>query len=359
MKILIAKFRNIGDVLLITPLLENLEAYYPDCRIDVALNAGTEAMVNKNTHVQHLHIYDRKKLKALPLWQRMKEEIGFAAAIKREKYDLFIGLTEGERTAYLAWYSGAKIKVGYTPKKTKWLQNVYTLSLPLQESRHTVEANLDALRALEIPVRQKKVQMCWDNADEVIPELPEHFVHIHPVSRWLFKCINNEIMAHIIDFVQEQMGYPVVLSAAKDQKELEKVAHIRNLCKTRPLDYSGQLSLHQVAALNKRAEMFIGVDTAIMHISAANNVPVQAFFGPSGVFHWGPWDNDRMESGYNQRNGLQQMGKHRVIQEVRDCIPCGKDGCEGTKISDCLMQLDEKQIFKSIEEMLGKDTHAT
>lgn len=351
MKILIAKFRNIGDVLLITPLFENLKAHYPDCRIDVALNAGTEAMVNKNPLVHNLHVYDRKKLKSLSLWNRIKAEIGFANGIRREKYDLFVGLTEGERTAYLAWYSGAKMKVGYTPKKTRWLQGVYALSLPSQEERHTVEANLDALRVLDIPIRQKKVQMYWEEADKKIEGLPERFIHIHPVSRWLFKCIKDETTAHIIDYVQQTLKIPVVLTAANDQKEREKITNIKSLCQSELLDFSGELSLHQVAALNQKAKMFIGVDTAIMHISAANNVPVLAFFGPSGAFHWGPWDNDMMESGYNQRNGFQKMGKHRVIQEVRDCIPCGKDGCEGTKISDCLMQLDEKRIFETLEEV--------
>ena len=55
--------------------------------------------------------------------------------------------------------------------------------------------------------------------------------------------------------------------------------------------------------------MFIGVDTAIMHLAAANDVPVIALFGPSGAFEWGPWDNDLDANDYTQRNGNQTMGK--------------------------------------------------
>ena len=29
-----------------------------------------------------------------------------------------------------------------------------------------------------------------------------------------------------------------------------------------------------------------------MHIAAAVGTPVVALFGPSGAFHWGPWDNE-------------------------------------------------------------------
>ena len=101
------------------------------------------------------------------------------------------------------------------------------------------------------------------------------------------------------------------------------------------------------------AKLFIGVDTAIMHISAANNTPVFAFFGPSGADQWGPWDNTLISSTYNKRNGLQAMGMHKVFAESRVCQPCGKDGCNGTKISDCLMSMDINLIKESILEMLN------
>jgi heptosyltransferase-3 len=39
----------------------------------------------------------------------------------------------------------------------------------------------------------------------------------------------------------------------------------------------------------------------------------------------------------------KRMGMHRVFSESRACQPCGKDGCNGTKISDCLMSMDSDQ----------------
>lgn len=360
MKILIAKFRNIGDVLLITPLLENLKSYYPDCTIDIALNAGTQSMVSAHPHVRKLHIYDRKALKKGSLLKRMQGEVAYANAIRKEKYDLFIGLTEGERTAYIAWYSKALRRIGYLPKKSGFFKNVYHGLMPPQDERHTVEANLDALRRLEIPIRSKKVAIHWPEESEAnLQPLPGAFVHIHPVSRWLFKCIADSTMAHVIDFVQQELQMPVVITAADEKHELSKVRDILTLCQSEPLNLAGHCSLHEVAAISARSTLFIGVDTAIMHMAAANGIPVLAFFGPSGAFHWGPWDNEMHESGYTKRNGFQRMGKHRVIQENRDCVPCGKDGCEGTKVSDCLMQLDETVIFETIREMIEKrESHA-
>jgi len=48
------------------------------------------------------------------------------------------------------------------------------------------------------------------------------------------------------------------------------------------------------------------------------------------------------------------MGKHRVFSESRGCQPCGQDGCNGTKVSDCLMSLDVDFIKKNIQEMLSE-----
>jgi heptosyltransferase-3 len=351
MKILILKFRNIGDVLLITPLLSNLKKYYPKSKIDVAINQETKEMLSLNPNINQIISYDRDK--KLNIWQKIKNEIKFIFSF-RGKYDLVINLTSGDRGNYIAKLSGAKTKIGY-PSKKFLFKNIFDYYLPKQEFRHTLETNLDPLRALNIPIIDKKVQIFWDKKGEEIVDKKltniTNFIHIHPVSRWLFKCINDKTFADIIDYVKS-LGYEVILTAAPNTKEQKKVNNIIKLCQNKPLNLAGKLSLKQTAYLNSKAKFFIGVDTAIMHISAANNTQVIAFFGPSGGDHWGPWDNDLLESGYNKRNGVQQMGKHTIIAEQRDCLPCGKDGCNGSKISDCLMDLDFKIIKNAIDKKL-------
>ena len=71
MKILVMKFRNIGDVLLTTPLIENLHHFYPGATIDFALNRGCEAMIEKNPFVNKIHIYEREKIKRAGLFENL------------------------------------------------------------------------------------------------------------------------------------------------------------------------------------------------------------------------------------------------------------------------------------------------
>ncbi len=351
------KFRNIGDVLLSTPLVSNLKKSFPDAKIDIALNKGTEDMMTLNPNVNNVIIYDRKKIKSQKGIKRVFDEISFALNIRSKRYDMVINTTEGDRGSQIAFISKAKIKIGYKNKKNILLKNIFDKILPPQGLRHTIETNLDVLRVLNLPIANKKVEIYWseDNKKEVDSLLKEkNFIHIHPVSRWLFKCIDDKTMAKIIDFCENELKTKVVLTSAPIKQELDKISSILNYCKTKPINLTGKLTLKQTACLNKKAKFFIGVDTAIMHISAANNIPVLAFFGPSGADHWGPWDNDLTESEYKTRRGIRSMGKHTVIQREWDCVPCGKDGCNGTKISDCLMNLNMQIIRKKIRDIIKK-----
>jgi heptosyltransferase-3 len=75
--------------------------------------------------------------------------------------------------------------------------------------------------------------------------------------------------------------------------------------------------------LTAQARIFVGVDSAPMHIAAAMGTPTLALFGPSGEHEWGPW-----------------MVRHRVVvSHVHPCRPCGIDGCGGGKVSECLTTL--------------------
>jgi len=92
-----------------------------------------------------------------------------------------------------------------------------------------------------------------------------------------------------------------------------------------------------MAALASRARLFVGVDSAPMHIAAAMGTPVVALFGPSGEREWGPW-----------------MVPHRVVESGHACRPCGNDGCGGGKVSECLTRLPVDRVHSAINELLAQ-----
>jgi len=362
MKILLVKFLHIGDVLLMTPLLKNLKLHYPEISIDVAVNKGTEEMLTENPSINTIHIYDRVHMKKQNFLMRIKEEYTFAKKIRNEKYDMVINTTKGDRGIFLAIFSGTKTIIGHHAENFFVLNRFIDRFLPSVKQKHAVDINLDVLRSLGKEPLEKKVEIIWDEqADEKVTMLLKHmditekgFIHFHPVSRWFFKCTDDRIAANIVDFCQENLGIPVVITGAPVEEEVKKIETIISYCKTLPVNLIGKLTLKETAALNKRSLLYVGVDTAIMHISAANDIPTLAFFGPSLPYVWGPWDNACMENGYTKTKGNQSMGKHRLLQKSWDCVPCDDKGCNKTYISDCLMQMDMREIEQNIIEMLER-----
>ena len=105
MKILITKFRSVGDVILLTPLIRNLKSHYPDGEIDLMVNKGTEVLITHNPNINQIILHDRFKLRAMPIWQRIKSEFkAFISPIWTffKIYIIRLGFIEGWRGFIIA-----------------------------------------------------------------------------------------------------------------------------------------------------------------------------------------------------------------------------------------------------------------
>ncbi|PZT48136.1 heptosyltransferase [Helicobacter valdiviensis] len=346
MKILLIKLNKIGDVLLTSPMFLNLKNHFKNCQIDILVNYGTEGILD-TTHLNKIHTLKRHKNPLL----RLKSEISLLYAIQKEKYDIVFGLMGGERTAFLSFWSGAKVKVGFPPSSF-WAKNIYTHKLSYK-SQHNIQSNLDALRILDIKITSIEVLPPKLQSSKKLENLPKNFIHLHFFSDWSYKCLNPKFYAKLLDFIIEAFKIPCILTASNNPQEIANIQEIKKFIKNEIIIFEGNLSLKEVSLLNSKALAFIGVDTSIMHLSAANNTPTFAFFGPSFADFWGPWDNSLKNCTYEHKGGLQKMGKHQIYQEELSCVPCGRSGCEDSLKSDCLLsKFNEEKALKAVSNFL-------
>lgn len=362
-KILVIKLRNIGDVLLSAPLFHNLKAAFPEARISALVNAGTQDMLTGNLAVDQVIVYDRG-IKKAPLLQRLGREFAFYRRVRKERFDLVLNLTEGDRGALLALCSGARLRVGVDPlgRGMAGKSSIFThLIPPAGAGFHAVEKNLLFLAPLGVPAQQKRVSFHFSPADQarvagLLAEAslaPSGYFQAHVTSRWMFKTLPHQKAAFLLDRLSELSGLPIVLTCAPDKKELDYLAALRPLLQAPFSDLSGAFSLKQLGALSAGARFFVGVDSAPMHMAAALDIPVLGIFGPSSVPEWGPWDNAAQENPYRNRNGIQGSGPHLVLQAARLCVPCHRDGCNGSKVSDCL-DFPEEELSNIATEFLRR-----
>jgi len=362
---LVIKLRHHGDVLLASPVISTLRRVAPQCEVDALVYADTAPMLEGHPALAQLHLIDRN-WKRQGVWHQAAAEGRLIRQLRARQYDLVVHLSVHTRGAWLVrllrprWSVAPKFRAGF------WA-NSFTHLYPAQShaQRHTVETNLDSLRALgmEPAADDKRVIMVpGGEAEARVAALlavhglaPGGFVHVHPASRWLFKCWPAERVAALCDALAAT-GWPLVLTSAPETKELALIADIRTAraavtsprsgipgTQSQPaptVDLSGQLSLKELAALTARARIFVGVDSAPMHMAAAMGTPVVAIFGPSGDLEWGPWDP------------LHKA--HRVVaSNTHPCRPCGMAGCNDSKISACLTTLPVAQVLSACEALLA------
>jgi heptosyltransferase-3 len=346
--VLVVMLRHHGDVLLASPVLAALKAQAPRAEIDALVYDDTAPMLEDNPALTGLHKVGRGwRNMAAPA--RLLFEWRLFLSLRARRYDLIVHLTEQPRGAWLARALGARYRVApVVPDRGAFWAGSFTHLYPLARNgrRHKVEANLDALRriGLQPGMEERRLRFVPGAAAEAsVAALlaaeglsDRSYIHIHPASRWSFKCWTAERNAELIDRLAT--AHRVVLTAAPEAAEMSFIADILSKAKSKPLNLAGKLSIKELGALTARARLFIGVDSMPMHLAAAMGTPAVALFGPSGEQEWRPW-----------------RVAHRIVASGHPCRPCGNDGCGGSKISECLTTLPVDEVHAAAQELLSRE----
>jgi heptosyltransferase III len=340
-RLLVIKLKQPGDVLVSTPVLQALKEAWPEAEVSFLVPLGTEAMLADHPLLAGLFVLDRHHGSLSGVWRLIRE-------LRRRRFDAVLELSGGDRGAFFALASGARERVGFArPRQPLWQRcGLFTRLLPRPPVKmHLVEQNLEAVRALGVSPVNPRLSFFWnDRVEEGIARWlaanylsAKGFVVMHPGAGWRFKCWTPAGYIRIIEALMGDWGLPVVLTGSPAAHEQELLQEILAVCRTRPLNLAGRLTLKELGALISKARFFFGMDSAPMHLAAAVGTPAVALFGPSGVFNWGPWGQG-----------------HLVLQQDWECVPCGQDGCDGSKISRCLVELDPEEVLRRMEAHFGE-----
>ena len=325
-RILVIKLRHIGDVMLSVPAFRALRENFPDSHIAALVNSGTEEVLSGNHLIDEIIIFDRD-IKKMDLLHRYIRELSFIKTIRMKGFDMTVDLTSGDRAAIVSLLSGAQYRIAYSPKKEGLLAKryLYTHLAKKQAGQHMVLQNLEVVRQFGIDTNHEQLDFFIPNDAKMFvkkifeknniknpPSPPlskggmgwvmDTVIHVHPTSRWLFKCWKDKYMAEVIRRLIDNKS-KVIVTSSPEKHEMEKAKNILSLVDelTPPLihplvrggiggviDLCGKTTIKQLAAIADASDIFIGVDSAPMHIAAAVGTPVIAIFG-AGVKSWRPW----------------------------------------------------------------------
>ncbi len=327
--ILVIKLRAIGDVLLSTVVLRDLRAAFPDARIDFLCELPAAPVIEGNSAVDGLLVFDPKR------------EGGFALVrrVRKQRYDMVIDLFGNPRSAIVTLCSGAPVRVGY---RFGWRRFCYTLVVnPRGGEVHNTQFNRDALAALGVPLTDRRPEFPLDDGANSFADAffntnglaSETCVGINAGGGWYTKRWDPEQFAELARRLLETPHCRIVLFWGPGERETAETIN-------RMIDGRGVLippcTLKQLGGLLSRCRVLLTNDSGPMHIAAALGVPVVAVFGPTNPRFQGP------------------VGSPSLVlrNEGLDCLGCNLTACPiGLP---CMHELSADKVFGRVRAFIDQ-----
>ena len=254
--------------------------------LTMMVNRGTEDVLSGNPDLDEIIVLDKGSLAA---------QSRLIAGLRRRRFDTVIDLTDGDRSAFLSWVSGAPVRIGFN-NEHRWRGKYYTQVVqPVPGVRHRIDRDLEALKPIGIQAVSKNPQL-WltpeeeNSADQLLDQLgvqrSRPYVILQPGARYWFKAWPPERYRGAGRSTYSS-GDCQVLIGGSDQ-DIDLAQQIRHMAKSSPVIMAGRTTIKQFAAIAKKSALFVGSDSGAMHIASAMGTPVVALFGPSNPREWGP-----------------------------------------------------------------------
>ncbi len=345
-KILIVRLGAIGDVIRTLPALRALRANLPEAHLAWAVEDRASSLLLNHPDLDNVFILPRNEWQQRPLSvATLKQVRDFFRELRRERFDYVLDFHGLFKSGLVTYFSGGKTRIGYSQPFCREGNHLFTsrhVSLPAHKMNR-VEKNLVLLTSLGLPLDHHDPIIPVSAEDEFLADSiinssgrkPNRLkVVVHPGSspQTPYKRWNHQRYAQLADSIIQRFGGTIFFTAGKAEQAL--VAKIIDcmtesecvICKTK--------TLTQLAAVIRKCDLYIGNDTAPMHLAAFMGTPVVALFGPT----------DRTE------NSPFGKGKSIVIQKDVSCNPCRKRTCDNLV---CMNAIQVNDVLQAVEHILA------
>ena len=328
-KILIIKPAAIGDVLLATPVIENLRHNFPDAEINFLTQKFCKEALTDNPFLSKALTYDL----------RYDSTAFLIKHLTRQKYDLVIDLFGNPRTAIVTYMIDARYRVGY---KFNWRRFAYNIKVdPRRRELHNIEFNLESLRRLGLEIITSKPRFVLNSVHK---EFAEEFfeknglskgnvIGINPHGTWKTKVWYAEKFIELGKMLTKKYNILLFWGNNSEKLNAEKISNAIGkkaiLIPETDLKYMGALILN--------CSVFVTNDTGPMHIAWILGVNTVAIYGPTIPELQGPLSDNSVI----------------VRNNTLSCL-----GCNLTKIEDCpyehkcMRNLTAEEVYNNIMKFL-------
>jgi heptosyltransferase I len=349
-RILLVRLGHLGDVIHGMPSAAALRDDLPGVRIGwvveerwselLAASGATAATAGtpEKPLVDDIHAVNTGAWRRAPLasasWSAVRQA---SRDVRTAGYDAVIDLQGLWKSALLARWSGAPVRIGFSRPKEVGVAWLYTRRVKTRRS-HVIEQNLELVEGLTgQPTGPARFALPRDTAaeawcDEALPRLTRGpFSVLSPGAGWGAKLWPAGNFAGVASALARQAGLTSLVNIGPGQEELGKFVESASEGSARTI----HCSIGGLVALMRRASLAVGGDTGPIHLAAALGIPVVALFGPTSPERNGPWGartavlrSPASRTSYSHVNrpdaGLRTISVEDVVEAARRLL--GTDG---------------------------------
>jgi heptosyltransferase II len=341
-RILVIRYRFIGDTLMVTPFLRELKKAYPEALIDVLVGPYSGEVLTHCPEVNELIYYDttRKHRYENQSGGEQKSFWSYVGQLRKNKYDVAYVLKRSFSSAALAFFSGIPKRIGYATEARQFL---LTQSISYDKQKSEADCFLDILRADGIPVsadwEKHYAHHHWWGPDQedLATAMMEQYagetnVLVHFTSSNSAKEWPQEKALSLVERLIDELDAIVhCVGASSDAQVYEQIRQrLPEPMRDRLLNWCGHTDLVESMALIAKMDVMVGVDSGTLHMAAAVGVPVVGLFGPMSPEKWRPLGE-----------------KTTVVSLGLACQPCNlKTPCH--QAFACMTNLSVEQVMQAV-----------
>ncbi len=298
-KILILRYRFIGDTVLTTPFIKNLKDVFPLAVVDILVSPNSGEVMEGNPNLNKIFYLDTTKFhKYESTKQKSKHTFtsifSCAQSLRKENYDLIFVLKRSFSSAFLSFLIGAKQRVGFD---TDFRGFLLTNKIKYEKDEHESENYLKCLKLFSNDLKKyspeiftneeekKKAETLIEGLDPYKPKILIHATSAHPLKTW-----TRRYFAELIDNLFERYKAQFVFTGADiDFNTYEEIlSKSRYKSKINYKNLCGKTSIRECFAVYEKLHLAICVDSGNAHLSSAVNIPTYVIYGPTRPEKWLP-----------------------------------------------------------------------
>jgi lipopolysaccharide heptosyltransferase II len=331
-RVLVTRLNYLGDVVLSLPLVDAIRARYPGVEVDyLARSPGADLLA-----------LDPRFSRVFAVAPGPRATASLVRAVRERRYRAVVDLYSNPRSAWLAWATGAPMRVG-GDRRGRRLLYTHRIVVPKSVRRVTdvflrYGAPLGVSAGDAVPPPSLSVTPAESRAAERVLRgagAPERGrVGVHPGGKWPVKRWPTQHFVDLIRTIRRRIGVDVVVFTGPD--EADATERVREQCRDQAT-FLPVLPIRSLAAVVSRLDAMVACDGGVMHVAAAVGTPTVGIFGSSEPDVWFPYGTG-----------------HAAAYIDVDCRPCHRHVCP-LGHTRCLNDLSAGAVVQKLAAVMGRD----